>query len=88
MKREWNDTEEIHEHQSLLRRPSKKEVFNGYYFDKKVKAPAVLSLESRIEEADEIDSPEDNILAGKPGAEAADLSTAVDGTHTPANSLG
>lgn len=72
MKREWNDTEEIHEHQSLLRRPSKKEVFNGYYFDKKVKIPEVLpTYENRIDEVEEFDSPantfqekdEDNILA-------------------------
>ena len=34
VKREWNDTEEVNEHQSMLRRPSKKEVFNSYYFDK------------------------------------------------------
>lgn len=32
--REWNDTEEININKEILRRPSQKEVFKNYYFDK------------------------------------------------------
>jgi len=37
--RGWNDTEEIAEHQELLRRNSKKIVFESYYFDSKLLPP-------------------------------------------------
>ena len=37
--RGWNDTEEIAEHQELLRRNSKKIVFESYYFDSNMKSP-------------------------------------------------
>lgn len=37
--RGWNDTEEIAEHQELLRRHSKKIVFESYYFDSNMLPP-------------------------------------------------
>ena len=81
MKREWNDTEEIQEHQSLLRRPSKKEVFNSYYFDKnQVRAPTRLSSMVKTKQMDDDDmepldpalpyDPADNVLAQNATTEA------------------
>lgn len=34
--RAWNDTEEVQANEEILRRPSQREVFKLYYFDKKV----------------------------------------------------
>lgn len=95
VKRDWNDTEEVHEHQSMLRRPSKKEVFNSYYFDKTkvVRKPTIQSRSSKMESQmddydDEMDcDPGDNVLGKGKSTTAEDFDTSKGQGGTDAGSM-
>lgn len=72
VKREWNDTEEVNEHSTMLRRPSKKEVFNSYYFDKtKIREPTRMNTsvqESHVDGVEEYFENRDSLKAPGQGA--------------------